>query len=180
MDNKANSSTNQAGANNLFRWIEKTESFLLCLFLTCLIALSCLQIFLRTFLGGGLLWADPTLRFLVIWCGFLGGVAATGKGKHIAIDLLGEKLPQKMRIWLEILTNIFCIVASAGLTWAACRFWFGEYQYPTTGPLHLPSWCWNIIYPFAFSLITAKYVLMFGLHLKSFFCTSTPVGASDR
>lgn len=166
--------------NNLFKWIEKTESYLLCLLLSCLILLSCLQIFLRTFLGGGLLWADPTLRFLVIWCGFLGGVAATSKGKHIAIDLLSEKLPKKMNFWLELLTNLFCIVASAGLTWAACRFWMGEYQFPTAGPLHLPSWGWNTIYPLAFALITAKYFLIFVLHLKDLFFTDAPVSTSDR
>lgn len=175
-----NSDTDQAGVNTLFNWMDKTESFLLCLLLSCLIALSCLQIFLRSFLGGGLLWADPTLRFLVIWCGFLGGVAATSKGKHIAIDLLSEKLPAKWNTWLELLTHVFCIAASAGLTWAACRFWLGEYQFPTAGPLQLPSWCWSSIYPLAFFLITAKYVLMLVLNLKSIFFTTSAVSTSKR
>ncbi len=169
------SNTNHAEVNNLFKWIEKTESILLCLLLTCLIVLSCLQIFLRTFWGAGLLWADPALRFLVIWCGLIGGVAATSKGKHIAIDLLSNRLPKKLHFWLELLTHLFCIVASAGLTWAACRFWFGEYQYPTPGPLNLPSWGWNAIYPLAFSFITLKYSLMFVLHLKKLFIATAPV-----
>ncbi|HSL40042.1 MAG TPA: hypothetical protein VK857_06700, partial [Desulforhopalus sp.] len=47
------------------------EEILLGLLLSAMIRLACLQIILRTFFAGGLFWADPVLRYLVIWSGFL-------------------------------------------------------------------------------------------------------------
>lgn len=149
------------------RWTENTESALLCLLLSLLIGLSCLQISLRTFSGGGLLWADPVLRHLVVWCGFLGGAAATGKGKHIAIDLITNRLPKKSLPWLELVTSLFGTVTAAALSWAAWIFIQGEMEYGGVGPLGVPLWTWNMIYPLAFAIITGKYFIGFIVQIRT-------------
>ena len=48
-------------------WIEET---FLCLLLFSMILLACVQIFLRFFFSGGFAWADPLLRYMVLWAGF--------------------------------------------------------------------------------------------------------------
>jgi TRAP-type C4-dicarboxylate transport system permease small subunit len=137
------------------------EEILLGLLLSAMILLACLQIILRTFFAGGLFWADPVLRYLVIWSGFLGAVAATGRGRHIAIDLIDDHLPPVLQSWLTLVIQLFSALASAGLTWAGWRFVASEFAFGANGPLGLPLWLLNSIFPLAFALITLRYLLLF-------------------
>lgn len=160
----------------ILQLVDKAESLVLCLLLTAMIILACVQILLRTFFAGGLLWADPLIRYLVLWCGLIGAVAATGQGKHIALDLFGDSLPPKIESWASLTTLLFCTLAAGGLTWAAWRFLTGEIQFGGTGPLSLPLWFWNGIFPLAFGLITLKYLLLFLNQLKTMFLPTNEAG----
>lgn len=150
----------------LLKIIDKTEDLLLSLVLLSMILLACTQIFLRTFLSSGLLWADPLLRYLVLWSGLLGAVAATGQGKHIALDILSRKMPKRIAPWLALITHVFCCLVSAGLTWAGVIFIQGELEFATIGPLSVPLWFWNGIFPVAFGLIFLKYLYLSYLQLS--------------
>lgn len=150
----------------VLRLIDRTEDILLSLVLVAMILLSCTQILLRTFFSSGLLWADPLLRYLVLWSGLLGAVAATGQGKHIALDIVGKKMPRTIAPWLTLATHIFCCVASAGLTWAGIIFIQVEMEFPSIGPLSLPLWFWNGIFPVAFGMIFLKYLFLCYLQLR--------------
>ena len=68
----------QFQSNPLLALFDRVEEKMLCLLLAAMIVLACLQIFLRTAVSGGLLWIDPLLRYLVLWSGLLGAVAASG------------------------------------------------------------------------------------------------------
>ena len=57
-----------------------TEEAFLCLLLFSMILLACVQIFLRIFYSSGILWADPLLRYMVIWVGLF----STGKNSALA------------------------------------------------------------------------------------------------
>jgi TRAP-type C4-dicarboxylate transport system permease small subunit len=154
---------------------------MLCLMLTAMILLACIQIVLRTFFSSSLLWADPLLRYLVLWCGLLGAVSATGQGKHIALDITGNHLPKKVEPWVNLITYLFSTLAAGGLTWAGWRFLRSEIEFDGSGPLSLPLWFWNGIFPFAFGLITLKYLLLLFIQMKSLFLqkSQAPTG-SDR
>ncbi len=147
--------------------LDRIEEKLLCLMLATMIILACLQIFLRTFYSGGLLWIDPLLRYLVLWCGLLGAVTATSQGKHIALDIFGKRIPPALDPWLSLLTQLFSALAAAGLTWAGCLFLAEEIATAGDGPLSLPLWFWNGIFPLAFSLITLKSCLLFIMQVKA-------------
>lgn len=149
-----------------FWFIDRSEALLLSLVLVSMILLACTQIFLRTFFSGGLLWADPLLRYLVLWSGLLGAVAATGQGQHIALDIVGRKMPRKIAPWLTLITHIFCCLASAGLFWAGVIFIQGELEFVTAGPLEIPLWFWNSIFPVAFGMIFLKYLYLGYLQLR--------------
>ncbi len=161
------------GSNNIFqsnsvlRFFEKGEEALLCFLLAAMIIVACLQIALRTFFSSGLMWADPILRYLVLWCGLLGAVLATGRGKHISLDLLSNKLPRNVRSWVHLITYLFCIIVSTGLTWAGYTFLQNEMEFGGPGPFSLPGWIWNSIFPIAFGLIALKYIILFCMQLKA-------------
>jgi TRAP-type C4-dicarboxylate transport system permease small subunit len=162
------------------RLLDKGESAILCLLLAAMILLACLQIILRTFFASGLFWADPLLRYLVLWCGLLGAVSATGQGKHIALDITGNYLPQKIEPWITLVTHLFCTLAAAGLTWAGWRFLLSEIEFGGSGPLSLPLWFWNGIFPIAFGLITLKYLLLLLMQIKTLFIPNPQAASNNR
>lgn len=151
----------------MLRFLEKGEETILCLLLAAMIIVACVQIFLRTFFSSGLLWADPLLRYLVLWCGLLGAVLATSQGKHIALDLTANRLSPRVRLWVTLISHMFCTLAAAGLTWAGWLFLRSEIEFASPGPLSLPTWFWNSIFPCAFGLITFKYILLLCMQVKA-------------
>lgn len=153
-------------SNQLLRRLDGIERLILCLLLTAMILFACLQIVLRTFFSSGLLWIDPLLRYLVLWCGLIGAVSATGQGKHIALDITGDHLPKKLEPWITLVTQLFSAITSGGLTWAAWRFLRGEIDFGGAGPLTLPLWIWKSVFPLAFGLITVKYLLLLFMQLR--------------
>ena len=149
-----------------FRCINSLENIVLSLILVAMIVLACTQIFLRTFLSSGVLWADPVLRYLVLWSGLLGAVAATGQGKHIALDIFSRKIPKAVAPWFSLVTHIFSCLVSAGLTWAGILFLKAELEFGSAGPLSQPLWFWNSIFPVAFCLMSVKYLFLSYLQLQ--------------
>ncbi len=131
----------------------------LCLLLTAMIGLACLQIGLRTFFSSGLLWADPLLRYLVLWSGMLGAVVATRERKHIAIDVVGYLAPPQIKPWMQLALDLFSCLVTTSLTWAAIVFVRNEAIFGGYSLLSLPSWVWNLIFPLAFFLILVHFLL---------------------
>ena len=164
----------------ILRMLDKAERWTLCLLLATMIILACVQIALRTFFASGLIWADPLLRYLVLWCGLLGAVTATSQGKHIALDITGNRLPKRVEPLVTFITHLFCTLAVGGLTWAGWLFLRGEIEFGGSGLLSLPLWFWNSIFPIAFGLITLKYLLLLVIQLKTFFAPGLQVGDNQQ
>ena len=132
----------------------RIEEIFLCLLLTAMIILACLQIILRGIFSGGLLWADPVLRYLVLWTGMFGASAATRHGRHITIDIISYLIPAMPDPWLKAFINFFSASVSCVLTYAAIIFVVNEAAFGGRELLGIPSWGWNLVFPLAFFLIT--------------------------
>jgi len=145
-----------------FETIEKivsiTEEILLSFILTAMILLSCLQIFLRLFFDGGLNWADPLLRHMVVWGGLLGALLAVSQHKHISIDisdyLLSKRIKKIADLFIMIISSIVCGV----LCYASWGFLQSEIEFGSTTLLNIPSWGWISIFPAAFGLMSFRYL----------------------
>jgi TRAP-type C4-dicarboxylate transport system permease small subunit len=142
-----------------------TEEAFLCLLLFAMILLACVQIFLRTFYSSGILWADPLLRYLVIWAGLFGAAVATKQSKHISIDIISHLVPEQFMPWLRVLLNFFSATVCIFLTYAAVKFVRDEALYGGRGILDIPSWELNIVFPIAFGIIAGRFLI---LALKDF------------
>ena len=142
---------------NLLTW---TEEAFLCLLLLAMILLACVQIFLRTFYSSGILWADPLLRYLVVWAGLFGAAVATKQSKHISIDIISYLVPEQFMPWLRVLLNFFSASICIILTYAAVKFVRDEALYGGRGILDIPSWQLNIVYPLAFGVIAGRFLLL--------------------
>ena len=150
---------------NLGRRLNFMEEAFISLLLLGMIFLASLQIFMRTFFGSGLVWADPLLRYFVLWVGMLGAALATRYGKHITIDILSHLLPGRGVIWLNLLLNLFAAVVCGSLTWAALLFIKNEIAFGSGRELvGIPVWALNLIFPFAFALMAARFLAKFYDH----------------
>ncbi|KPK00247.1 MAG: hypothetical protein AMJ60_02230 [Desulfobacterales bacterium SG8_35] len=137
-----------------------TEEAFLCLLLFAMVLLACVQIFLRTFYSSGILWADPLLRYLVVWAGLFGAAMATKQSKHISIDIISHLVPEQLMPLLRVLLNFFSAAVCIILTYAAVRFVRDEALYGGRGILDIPSWELNLVYPAAFAIIAVRFLVL--------------------
>ena len=144
---------------NLGRRFNQMEELFISLLLLAMIFLASLQIFMRILFDSGLVWADPLLRHLVLWVGMLGAALATRYGKHITIDVFSHLLPARGLLVLNLVLNLFAAVVCGFLTWAAFLFIKNEIAFGSGRELAgIPVWVWNLIFPFAFALMSARFL----------------------
>jgi len=67
--------------------IARVEGFALCALVLGMVLLSSLQIVMRLAFHSGIMWADPMLRYMVLWAGFIGAALAARHGRHFCLDL---------------------------------------------------------------------------------------------
>lgn len=139
--------------------LQKLEEGFLCLLLLTMIILAFVQIVLRSFFSGGFLWADPFLRYLVLWSGMFGAALATQKGKHIALDIVTYLVPKSLQPWLKSFIDFFSFLVALILTYAAIIFVRNEAEFGVSVLLSVPVWCWNLVFPLAFALIALRFLI---------------------
>jgi len=143
----------------ILRGLALLEEVFLCLLLTGMIALACFQIVMRFFFSGGYIWADPLLRYMVLWAGMFGAAVATRKGKHISIDIISHLLPDKIQPYLSGAINLFSATVCAFLAYASIVFVRNEAEFGGTRIFDIPAWQINLVFPIVFSLIAIRFLL---------------------
>lgn len=126
--------------------------------LATMIVLGFIQVVLRNFFDSGLPWAEIVIRNLVLWVGFAGAVVATAEGRHIAIGVLLNIIPQKMKRPAHFITSIFTSFVSAVLAYAAYKFILME---KTGGGVlvgNFPLWIAELIIPLTFVFISYQFL----------------------
>lgn len=145
----------------------KFEEIFLGLLLIVMIIIACLQIALRSFFSSGIVWADPLLRYLVLWSGLIGAVVATRMGKHIAIDLISHLVPKHIFHWLQVLIKLFSLIICAIMTYAAIIFIINEASFSSSQKLMgLSSWQLNLVFPISFGLISLHLLIAMVTEVK--------------
>jgi TRAP-type C4-dicarboxylate transport system permease small subunit len=145
--------------NRTGRILQLVENGLMALLLTAMILLAVGQILLRNLFDSGLLWADPTLRLLVLWLTLLGAIAATRDDRHIRIDLLSRFFNNRAKAWLEVLTDLFSAAVCGLIAWHSARFVLLEWQEQSQLFGLLPAWLGELIIPFGFGIMSLRFLL---------------------
>lgn len=140
--------------------LRRLEEAVLLLLVAAMILLACLQIVLRDVWGGGLSWADPLLRVMVLWAGLFGAVVATKMDKHISMDLASHLLPKSIFHWLRVVRYVFATGVCLVLTWVAVDFVLQEAGQGSGQEMAgLSSWQLNLVFPVAFAGITLRFLI---------------------
>ena len=123
-----------------------------------LVLLAAGQIILRSFFSVSLLWADPLVRHLVLWSGFLGAAIACRMDKQIRIDALLRLCPPRWALLLEAVGNIFSASICSLLVWTSIRFVRDEKTYSAVSFWDIPTWTLQLIFPAAFAIMAARFL----------------------
>ncbi len=76
------------------------------------VAVACLQVVMRYVFSAALPWPEEVATWAFTWAVMLGMALATGRGAHIAIDVLPRRLPERARAVLQFLTASVMVTVS--------------------------------------------------------------------
>jgi TRAP-type C4-dicarboxylate transport system permease small subunit len=128
-----------------------------------MVVLAFTQVILRNFFSSGFLWADPFLRHIVLWIGFLGGSLATQQEKHINLDIVTRFVSSRHKHLIRIATNLFAATVTFMLAKAGVTFLLNELETAETlitiGSVNFPAWWFQIIIPVGFGLMTFRFII---------------------
>ncbi len=127
------------------------------LLFTVMLSLAVIQVFLRYFFNGSLLWGDVAARHLVIWVGFLGAAMATRENKHFQIEILNRFIKPGMQRWLQAFSNLFASGVCYFLGQASTTFVISDAETKTF--LDIPAPYVEIIIPISFYIMMVQFAL---------------------
>ena len=145
-------------------WI---ESSLIVILLGVMVMLAFLQVILRNLFSFGFLWADPLLRYMVMWVGFLGAVIATREEKHFGVDFLTRYFSQRFLHGTKIFVDSFAAVVAFLLMRAAYQFLMEGISADEKDIFELPRRIYFAIIPLGFGLIGLHFVFNIIRHIHN-------------
>ena len=140
------------------------EDLALVVLLGAMIGVSVFQIANRQLLGGSftLAWADEFVKIVVLWLAMVGSIAAARDNKHIRIDLITHILSGRIISVIKLVVDAFAAVVCAVIGWHAYRLIREEISWGDTIFTDVPLWILHAIVPFAFVLISYRFVVRVG------------------
>ena len=131
-----------------------------------MVGLAAAQILLRNITGGGIAWADPALRVLVLWIAMVGALAATRDDSHLTVDAVSRLLSAAWKARVRVLTDLITAGVSGLVAWYAARLTLGDKQDGVMAFADVPVWVCELVLPIGFSLIAARYLAYAVEHLR--------------
>lgn len=89
--------------------ITKIEKYIAAFFLLAIIILGFLQVVFRN-LGMPLAWSEEASLFCFVWFAYMGAAACTLEKKHIRVEFLLDKFPDKANLFVNLLINVLWLV----------------------------------------------------------------------
>ena len=93
-------------ANGCYRLLR----ILACVTVIAMLVLMLIEVVRRYCFGRTFIWSDEVIRYLLIYCTFLGGAAAYYQKALVSFDLVTSRLPIKMQEILKLINNIICLI----------------------------------------------------------------------
>lgn len=149
----------KAPLRTVLRVIHAAEEGVLAVLLLAMIVLASLDIFLRMFTGGGLVWVSPLVRIMVLWLGLLGALLATRDNQHISIDIMSRMLSNAMQRWSRSFTSLFAATVCGITAWHSIEFVQGTFEFQDEVMSGVPAWPMQIVIPLSFALMSVRFAM---------------------
>lgn len=158
--------SNKSFLKRLQTIINLVEDSILVGLLLLMIFLAVLQIFLRNFFGGGIVWSEVLVRVLVLWVGLIGAMVASRQGNHINIDIMNRYLSGRAKFIVQFVVELFTALICIVVAYYSLEFVQIEFAYGSESFAKVPTWLCESIIPFAFMVISLRYFLLCFINLK--------------
>lgn len=89
--------------------------------LAVMICVTAVEVVRRYLFGLSFSWAEELVKYMMIMVAFFGGAVAYQEKSLVALDMLTEKLPPKLRTIVAVLAEILTVVVIALLFWASLQ-----------------------------------------------------------
>lgn len=146
------------------RGLVRVEGWLLVVFLGIMVVLAFAQVVLRNVFSTGIIWADPLVRHMVLWVGFLGAAIATHEERHIGIDALTRFLSPRWKAAATIAGQIFMAVVCVFLVGASWEFLMEEREAGNELLSGVPSYIALMVIPVGYLLIAMHAAIRAVVH----------------
>lgn len=147
--------------------IYRVEDSILVGLLLLMIVMAVLQIFLRNFFGGGIVWSEVLVRVLVLWVGLIGAMIASRQGNHINIDIMNRYLSGRAKIVVKFVVELFTALICIVVAYYSLQFVQSEFAYGGESFAKVPIWLCESIIPFTFIVISLRYFLLAFINFKN-------------
>lgn len=131
-----------------------------------MIIMAVIQIVMRNFFSSGIIWADSYVRITVLWITMVGGMVASRKGKHIAIDGFMQTLHKSTQAIIKRITDAFTASVCFVVTYYSFEFVKLEYEDGGLAFENIPLWLCESIIPVAFLIMGLRYLVSALLDLR--------------
>lgn len=75
------------------------------------------QVFFRYMLNSSLVWSEPMAVIMMGWFIFLGAAVGIREGYHLSFDVLIAILPDRAKLWMFSISDIFVTAFGVGMVW---------------------------------------------------------------
>lgn len=72
-----------------------------------MIVVTLAQVIARYVVASPLPWSEELARYCFVWIVFLGGALGLARGVHLGVDIFVNRLPSRVRRWIELLVTSF-------------------------------------------------------------------------
>ena len=149
---------------NIEIYVSYFEKYFIFILLSVMILLSLGSIILRNAGVSIPSWVSSFTQYLVFWVAFIGASLASGKNRHVNINLILDVLneyPNLLRI-ISIITNFVVVLLSFILCVGSYLFIKSEYMWGIDIPsMGLPCWIFESVIVYTFFMISFKYFVRF-------------------
>lgn len=149
-------------------FLHTIEDFIMITLLLAMIMMAVLQIFLRNLFSTGIFWGDGLVRVLVLWIGLMGGMIASRSDNHISIDVISRYLPIRIKRISNLIVNAFTMIICGIMAYYSYLFVLDEKQSQMVAFAKVPAWICESIIPFAFMVISIRYLILIVENLIQF------------
>lgn len=101
----------------LFEWIPA-------LLMTVIVVVVCADVFGRYALNSPIVWSSEVALVAFIWLVYLGAVGVTGRGGHIAVDVLTGRLPRRGQALIATVTQLLALAVLSYLAYYGFVYFF--------------------------------------------------------
>ncbi|HEX5464678.1 MAG TPA: TRAP transporter small permease [Burkholderiales bacterium] len=137
----------------------RIERVLMALVMAALLVITMANVIVRYLTDVSFAYTEEISVWLLVVLTLVGTVSALFTGKHIAVTIVIDQLPQQLRRAGSMLAGIATLAMFVLLAWYGTRMAWDDYSYQVTSPaLGIPRWLYTVWLPLLSALVAVRVI----------------------